>query len=151
MLSVASARRIENREDLQGKGTTIARVNVMMNQAATRFKTVAAGSMRLQVGFQGGVEPFTEKFQRDGIRILAAARRLGTSNPLETQGMRQCTRKAVSAPCARALHDETADAELVRVAARLAPPSQPWWRSADGPSTARQGLASWQLDAIKHI
>ena len=94
MLSVASARRIENREDLQGKGTTIARVNVMMNQAATRFKTVAAGSMRLQVGFQGGVEPFTEKFKRDGIRILAAARRLGTPNPLETQGMRQCTRKA---------------------------------------------------------
>ena len=74
-----------------------------------------------------------------------------TSDPQETQGTPQCTSKAAHAPCACALHNKTADAELVRVAARLAPPSQPWWRSADGPSTARQGLASWQLDAIKHI
>ena len=151
MLSVASARRIENREDLHGKGTTIARVNVMMKQAAGRFKTVAAGSMRLQVGFQGGVDPFTEKFRRDVLRILAAARQSGTSDPQETHGTQQCTRKAVRAPCARALHDGTADDDAVRVGARLAPPSHPQYRSADGPSTAREGLASRQLDALKHI
>jgi hypothetical protein len=151
MLSVASARRIENREDLHGKGTTIARVNVMMKQAAGRFKTVAAGSMRLQVGFQGGVDPFTEKFRRDVLRILAAARRSGTSDPQETHGTQQCTRKAVRAPCARALHDETADAELIRAGARLAPPSHPWWRSADDPSRRGRASASWQLDAVKHI
>ena len=151
MLGVASARRIENREDLHGKGTIRHRVNVNLRLTAGRFKRVAAGSMSLHVGFQGGVQPFTEENQRDVIRILAepADRMPPIHRKCRARG--QCAWKAVRAPCARALHDGTADDDAVRVGARLAPPSHPQYRSADGPSTAREGLASRQLDALKHI